>query len=124
MAPNERKDGTQDNDGAQPRNGTAGTSGKNVPQDPTFRALMDMRRSLASAPHPYVRQGGLFSRATSPAWDLTSLRIRRVAGARFEAHRGILALNGRVPPHGQAFEVVLDAAERSLPPELRALLET
>lgn len=124
MARNETNDGTQQGDRTQPGNGTGSPAGKDVPQDPTFRALMAMRRTIASNQHPYVRQGGVLTRTTSPAWDLTTLRIRRVAGVRFEAHRGILALNGRVPPHWQAFELVLDAAERSLPPELRALLET
>lgn len=90
--------------------------------DPTLLALRALRARTPRGRDPLVRQGGELVRATSPAWELTTLRIRRVAMRRFERFRALLALNERVPPHWQAFEALLDELEQSLPRELRPLV--
>lgn len=115
---------TKDRGGATPPNDRAQHSEASNPGDNAFlRALTDYRASLKRGRAPYLRQGGDRVRGTSPAWDLTSYRVRRTSMARAERYRSLLSLNGRVPPHWQVFDLLLDAAMDALPKELKPFMD-
>lgn len=80
--------------------------------------LAALRSLLPSASDPRARQGPAL-RSSSPRWDVTNLRVRRVDLVEFERFRSLLALGGRVPPHWEAFAAVLRGFERSLPSSVR-----
>lgn len=62
-------------------------------------------------PAPRVREGPRVARSSSPAWDLTHVRVTRDAKERFELWRISLSRDGRVLPHWEAFDALLDEAE-------------
>lgn len=57
-----------------------------------------------------AREGPSFARPASPAWDTTSVRVSRVAKERFDRFRVAVSRGGRVIPHWEAFERLLDEA--------------
>lgn len=60
-----------------------------------------------------VREGGGTGRPSSPAWDLTVLRVRRADKARFDLLRVSRSWDGRVRPHWEVFAEMLDEAENT-----------
>lgn len=66
------------------------------------------------APVPRVREGPLVGRPSSPAWDSTVVRVSRAGKERFELLRARLSSDGRIRPHWEVFDLVLEVAERHL----------
>jgi len=57
-----------------------------------------------------AREGPAPARPSSPAWDTTSVRVSRTGKVRFDRFRLSMSRDGRVLPHWEAFERLLDAA--------------
>lgn len=62
-------------------------------------------------PFPRVREGPHVVRASSPAWDLTVLRVRRSDKVRFDLLRARRSSDGRIRPHWEVFADLLDERE-------------
>lgn len=56
------------------------------------------------------REGPTFARPSSPAWDVTSVRVRREEKDRFDRFRLAASQRGRVLPHWEAFALLMDEA--------------
>ena len=93
--------------------GSERKSGSDVPTrtEHAFGNDASERRSVPSVPR--VREGPDVDRPSSPAWDLTAIRVRREDKARFDLLRVSRSWDGRVRPHWEVFAELLDSAENT-----------
>lgn len=112
---------------APPRNsGPSASSGPSPTADAALSSFLEELRAFRKRLDPgrkaRHRQGPEVDRSSSPAWDMTGLRVRRVDKARFVRFVSLLATADRTPPHWEAFALWVKALEDALPERLRPLV--
>lgn len=114
-----RRDKTYRNDDqlrSSRKDGSSGFPGPSATTGPS-RSPVDFGRAIPDAPSrpsaPRAREGPDVSRPSSPAWDLTAIKVRREDKARFDLLRVSRSWDGRVRPHWEVFAEMLDEAENT-----------